>query len=247
MTTFQDHFSGHAEAYRQHRPHYPDALFQWLAEQSPDQRLAWDCATGNGQAAAALARHFDHVIATDASGRQIAQAEPAQKVEYRVAPAEHSGLSDRSADLVTVAQAAHWFDLPAFYKEVKRVACDGAVVALWCYGLARITPEVDAMVDDYYHNTVGAYWPPERRHIETAYRKIDFPFPELEPPTFTMKAEWSIDQLLGYLGTWSATRRYMTETGRNPLALLAPALAAAWKGNQAHKVEWPIALRAGNT
>lgn len=245
MSRFKDHFSGHAARYRDYRPGYPAALFAWLASQTPRHALAWDCATGNGQAAVALAGHFAQVVATDASAQQIARAEGHARVDYRVATADNSGLAQRSVDLITVAQAAHWFDLPAFYREVERVARDGAVLALWCYGLARITPEVDALVEDYYQNTVGPYWPPERRHIETGYRTFEFPFPELAAPAFTMEADWSVQQLLGYLDTWSASRRCATMTGRDPIAALSPAIADAWGDMPTRKVQWPLSLRVG--
>lgn len=245
MTGFKDHFSAHAALYRQSRPRYPDTLFHWLAEQAPGRERAWDCATGNGQAALALAGHFAQVIATDASAEQIAHAERAAGVTYRVAAAERSGLGADGVDLITVAQAAHWFDLPAFYEEVRRVARAGAVLALWCYGLARISPAVDAVIDGYYHGTVGSYWPPERRHVESGYRDLPFPLTELQPPTFTMRAEWSLPQLLDYLGSWSATRRCAALSGADPLQRLAPELAAAWGEHDRRSVEWPLAIRVG--
>jgi len=245
MPGFKDHFSGHAAAYARHRPHYPGALFDWLAEQAPVHDLAWDCATGNGQAALALARHFDRVVASDASSEQIARAEVHPRVTYRVAGAEHSALPDHCIDLVTVAQAAHWFDLPAFYHEVQRVVRPGGVIALWCYGLATISPAVDAVVGDYYEHTIGPWWPPERRHIEHGYRDLPFPFSPLSAPAFTMQTAWSMNQLLDYLGTWSATRRCAAATGHDPLAALAPGLHAAWGDASSRTVHWPLGLRAG--
>ena len=245
MSGFKDHFSGHAALYRAHRPRYPDELFQWLANQAPGRALAWDCATGNGQAAVALAGHFDLVVASDASTSQIAAAEAASNVSYQVAGAEHSGLSEHSVDLISVAQAAHWFDLPAFYAEVRRVLKPGGVLALWCYGLAGISPDADAVVSDFYHHTVGPYWPPERRHIETGYHDLDFPFSELQAPALQMRAEWSLQQLLGYLASWSATRRCVSTTGTDPIDRLATELAAAWGDQALREVKWPLALRIG--
>ncbi len=240
---FQDHFSGHASTYRQHRPGYPAALFDWLADAVQHHRHAWDCATGNGQAAAALADRFDHVTATDASAAQGAQATPITNVHYRTASAEDSGLADASTDLITVAQAAHWFDMPAFVREVERVLRPGGVLALWTYGLTRVTPAVDAIVDQYYHHTVGAYWPPERRHVETGYRDFVLPFEPLAAPQFTLQVSWTPAELVGYLRSWSATQRCIDATGEDVTQGLAEALAEVWPTDTRHAVHWPLSLR----
>lgn len=242
---FQDHFSGHADAYARYRPAYPDALFEWLADQAPGHRCAWDCATGNGQAARALARYFDNVIATDASAEQVANATPADRVRFAVAPAENSGLEEGSVHLVTVAQALHWFDLPAFWAEVRRVLEPGGVVAAWCYQLARITPAVDAVVDHLYRDIVGPYWPLGRRQVELGYGDIVMPFEEIETPSFEMSAEWTLEHLSGYLGTWSAVQRYIAEHGEDPVQAVLPGLQAAWgEPGNARRVAWPLDLRA---
>lgn len=243
MTRFKDHFSGHAADYRAHRPGYPDNLFDWLAGQITQPRHAWDCATGNGQAAVSLAQRFDHVTATDASRAQIAQTEPVDSIDYQVASAEHSGLADASVDLITVAQAAHWFDMAAFNAEVTRVLRPGGVLALWCYGLARITPEVDAVVDHFYHHSLGPYWPAERRHVENGYRDLVMPFTPIAAPAFDMQADWSMDELLGYLASWSASRRHLADTGEDGVAHLAPALRDAWGKAQRRSVTWPLHIR----
>jgi SAM-dependent methyltransferase len=245
MGGFKDHFSGHATLYRQSRPSYPLALYQWLAEQAPSRHCAWDCATGNGQAALTLAHHFAQVIGTDASPEQIAQAEAAERVSYRVASAEHSDLTAHSVDLLCVAQAAHWFDLPAFYEEVRRVARRGAILALWSYGLTCITPAVDAVVDGYYRDTVGPWWPPERAHVEAGYRDLPFPFDELQAPDFSMQADWTLQQLLAYLASWSATQRCAADTGTDPIPALARELAPAWGEVERRAVSWPLSLRVG--
>ncbi|MCP4377042.1 MAG: class I SAM-dependent methyltransferase, partial [bacterium] len=208
---FKDHFSDQSGDYLRYRPSYPGALFAFLAEIPPMQHRAWDCATGSGQAAHGLSTHFERVIATDASAAQIDSAVPAANVHYRVAPAEASGLPDRSVDLVTVAQALHWLDLERFYGEVRRVLKPGGLLAVWSYNLLRTDPAIDAEVDAFYSHTVGPYWPPERRLVESGYRDLPFPFPELDTPPFAMTARWRLEQLLGYLGTWSATKRYRGE------------------------------------
>jgi SAM-dependent methyltransferase len=241
---FQDHFSGHAASYAAHRPTYPGAMFDWLASLAPDHQEMWDCGTGNGQAAVALAKHFARVRATDASARQIAEAQPHPRVTYSVAPAEASGLGDESVSLVTVAQAVHWFDLPRFWEDVRRVSKPQGVVAIWCYQLTRVAPEIDAIVLDFYREIVGPFWPPERALVENGYREIDFPFVEIEPPPFDMTADWTCGQLAGYLRTWSASRRYQEANAEDPVALIEPQLRTLW-GGDTRRVAWPLAMRVG--
>lgn len=242
---FQDHFSGHAVDYARFRPCYPAALFAWLAQVAPGHDLAWDCATGNGQAAVALAAHFAQVVATDASAQQIAQAEVHPRVRYAVAPADASDLTDGSADLVTVAQALHWFDLERFYTEVGRVLRPGGVLAVWSYGLFECLPAVDAQVCHLYGEIVGSYWPMERQLVEDGYRSLPFPFEELSAPGFSMTAEWSLAQVRGYLNTWSAVQRYRRDRGEDPLAAIDVPLRAAWGDAPVRVIRWPLHLRVG--
>lgn len=243
---YKNHFSAQAAEYAQYRPRYPAALFEWLASVAPGRTLAWDCGTGNGQAAVALATHFERVIASDPSVEQIAHAEPHPRVRYLVGAAEAPPSEAQGADLVTCAQALHWFDFERFYSGLNAILKPGGVFAAWGYGLMRITPAVDAVVLDYYQNSVGAYWPPDRAHIETGYQSIPFPLDEIAAPSFSMPANWNLHALLGYLDTWSATRRYRTARGEDPLIALRPALTAAWgKGEMARAIEWPLFLRAG--
>lgn len=243
--TFQDHFSSLATDYARYRPRYPEALFRYLSDLAPGRRLAWDCATGSGQAAVGLAEFFKRVIATDASEAQLAQAESHARVEYRVAPAEASGLPPASVDLVTVAQALHWFDLEKFYAEVRRVARPGGVLAAWTYALFRCDPAVDAVIGDFYEGILGNYWTPERRLVEQGYRTLPFPFREGKPPEFAMEARWGLAQVLGYLGTWSALKRYREAQGRDPLPELAEKLREAWGKEEIRTLRWPIFLRWG--
>ncbi len=244
---FKDYFSDHAAGYASYRPHYPDALFQWLAQCCPQPVNAWDCATGSGQAAYALSKYFQQVIATDASQAQLTQAAPHDNIHYVCASAEHVPLVTHSLDLITVAQAVHWFDRPRFYAEVDRLLVPGGLLALWCYGLFRITPEIDALILDYYQHTVGTYWPPERRHIEQAYQCIGFPYTERATPNYRMQVEWNLTQVMGYLATWSATRLFIEATGRDPLPTLEQLLMAAWGDpQQPRAIDWPIYLKAGN-
>ncbi len=247
MTGFSDHFGAVAGSYADFRPGYPPELFAWLAAQCAGHELAWDCGAGSGQASVALAAHFARVHATDASADQVAHAEPHPCVEYRVAPAEQSGLPDRSADLVTVAQALHWFDLPAFYAEVRRALKPGGVIAAWTYGV-HVTEgdDVNAVVRHFYEHVVGPCWPPERRHVENGYRELPFPFTRIAAPEFTMQVRWPLAQLLGYLGSWSATARYRKLNGSDPLPALRQQLLPLWGDPaQARSVSWPLSLLAG--
>ena len=242
---FKDHFSGHAADYARFRPQYPDELFRYLAGAAPSQQLAWDCATGNGQAAVALAGTFERVIATDASAEQIANATPHPKVEYRVAPAEISGIEEGTVDLLTVAQALHWFDLDRFYAETRRVLKERGVIAVWAYNLLEITPSIDAVVSHYYDDVVDAYWPPERRLVEK-FGELPFPFEEIVAPQFEMRSEWNLEHLVGYLGTWSATQRFIAANQRDPLETIEGKLRSVWgDANQLRNVAWPLTLRVG--
>jgi SAM-dependent methyltransferase len=244
--SFHDHFSSQADRYTQFRPDYGPALFTYLAGLVTRHDLAWDCGTGSGQAAVALANDFSAVVATDPSARQVAHARQHSRVQYLVARAEDTPLADQSVDLVTVAQAVHWFDRPRFYQEVRRVGREGSVLALWAYGLATISPQVDAVVAQLYEPILGRYWPPERKLIEERYATIDFPFEELATPAFEMTAHWNLGQLEGYLGTWSSVEKYRAANGTNPLTLVDRELREAWGDPElAHLVRWPLYLRAG--
>lgn len=244
---FQDHFSGVAAAYSRFRPHYPAALFDHLAEVSPGRALAWDCATGSGQAALALAERFSRVVATDASAEQIAHAQPHPRVEYRVAPAERSGLDPASVELVTVAQAMHWFDIPAFFREARRVLRPGGVLAAWCYGNPVMDdPVLERVVVTLYADTLGAYWPPERALIVEGYASIELPFEELPAPRMELEADLTLDGLAGYLHTWSARKRYVEEHGTDPVGPAIAQMREHWGDPDApRRVRWPLYVRLG--
>lgn len=246
MNTFKDHFSSASDRYAAYRPDYPAALFAWLAGLCAERELAWDCATGSGQAALGLVPHFHRVVATDASAEQIRHAAPHPLIDYRVAPAEASGLVDHSVDLVTVAQAAHWFDLPHFYAETARVLKPGGAIAVWGYGRMLPPGEMDALFQRFYAETVGPYWPPERALIDDAYHRLDFPFTEVAPAAFSIEVEWTLPRLLDYLSTWSAVKRYQAAQGHDPLPALLAELRPLWGDPEAARaLQWPLFLRAG--
>jgi SAM-dependent methyltransferase len=243
---FADHFSGHAADYARFRPHYPAALFSYLATLAPTRALAWDCGTGSGQAAVGLAGHFAAVLATDASSAQLAQVESHPHITYRVGPESHSGLPDRTADLVTAAQALHWFEVEAFYAEVRRVLRPDGAVAVWCYGLPRISASVDPPLREFYTETVGPYWPPERRQVDLGYRSIPFPFPEVPTPSFEILAALDLESFGHYLHTWSAVMRYQAAHAGDPVGDLLEKMAPSWGSNgEVRPVRWPISMRVG--
>jgi SAM-dependent methyltransferase len=258
---FADHFSKQANAYAAFRPSYPDELGAYLASlaptRAPSPTQVWDCATGSGQAATMLARHFDRVVATDASAAQIGlaqrsaveKADNRDRVDYRVAPAEASGLADRSCDVITVAQAAHWFDLPAFYMEARRVLKPRGVIAVWCYALLEIgQPDVDTAVRHLTYERLGSYWPAGRELVEDHYRSLDFPFEVIPAPPFEMAARWSRADLLGFLGTWSAVARCREFEGQDPLEPFAAELSRLWPGaSPTLDVRWPLYMRVGRS
>lgn len=228
MSGYKDHFSGHAASYAEARPSYPTALFEALAALAPRRVLAWDAGCGSGQAAVALAAHFERVFASDPSAEQVANATPHPRVEYAVERAEASSLRDRSVDLVSVAQAWHWFDHARFADEVARVARPGCVVAAYGYDLVRVDAAVDRVVDGLYDGVLGADWPPERALVDAHYATLPFPYEPLAWPDVAMTHEWTLDQFLAYLGTWSAAQRHLRATGEDAVAAVAPALAQAW-------------------
>ncbi|MBX6365747.1 MAG: class I SAM-dependent methyltransferase [Gemmatimonadetes bacterium] len=242
---FKDHFSGHAAAYAGARPGYPPALLDFLAGLVATRDRAWDCGTGNGQAAIALAERFRFVVATDASGEQLRHAFRHPRVAYARTTAEAAALATGAFDLVTAAQALHWFEPDAFFAEARRAARPGGVVAVWAYGNPSVGDDVDDVLGRF-HDVVAPYWPPERAIIEAGYRTVRFPFDEVDPPPLALEHEWDAAAFVAYLGTWSATRRCLHAHGRDPLAPFLPELLARW-GTGRRTVRWPLHVRVGRT
>lgn len=245
---FIDRFGAVAGDYARFRPHYPPALFEHLAARCRRRELAWDCACGTGQATVGLAAAFARVVATDASAGQLAQAPALDNVEWRVAPAEQSGLAKASVDLVTVAQALHWLPLAPFHAEVDRVLRPGGTYAVICYGRMQVdAPAVEALIAHYYDEVVGPYWPPERATLEHGYRDLPLPYPLTATPAFAMVAQWQALDLLGYLRSWSATTAFAAARGYDPLNALAPVLARAWPAAASTvEIRWPLHLLLGH-
>lgn len=243
---FKDHFSKGSKDYATYRPSYPIDLVNELADLCPTQDRVLDCGCGTGQLSVLLAERFAEVIATDASSAQIAKAKKKDGVIYRTALAEQSGLADESVDLITVAQAAHWLDLDAFYKEVARVAKPNGILALITYGVLHVEGAIDSLVQEFYYQTIGPYWPAERRHVEDGYQSLPFPFTEIKVPAVTMQEFWSLDELLGYFNTWSAVKEAKDELGFNPLDQLRAILLPEWEDPESKKkISWPLSIRAG--
>jgi SAM-dependent methyltransferase len=242
-----DHFSGVARDYARYRPTYPAALFAGVARAAPGRRAAWDCATGAGQAAAGLAAHFERVVASDRSLRLLREAPRHPRVRYVAARAEASPLATGSVDLITVAQALHWFDVPAFYDEVRRVLAPGGVLAVWTYDTIRLAPPaLDDAVQRLYRERLGGYWPAERAAVEGRYRSLPFPFAPVPAPQVAMTARWSRAELLGYLRTWSAAERFRAARGVDPVSLVEPEIAAVWPADEERvAVRWPLTMRLG--
>ena len=247
MSAFKDHFSQSAASYAAYRPTYPPELVNFLADTAGRNECAWDCGCGSGQLSTLLAERFERVYATDASAKQIANATSHPRVQYACSPAEASGLGDGVADLVVAAQAAHWFDLPAFYREVLRVGRPGSVIALVSYGIVKVDDELDPIIARFYWDVIGTYWPPERKHVEDGYRSLAFPFSEIQAPDLAIRVSWTLSDFIGYVDTWSAVAAMERAIGREPRERFEHELTAAWiPGGQKRTIRWPLSLRVGH-
>lgn len=241
----KDNFSNRSGQYQKFRPGYPAKLIDFLVSVSKNNETAWDCGTGNGQVALELAKHFDKVYATDISKNQLAQAVKQDNILYSVQPAEKISFPPAFFDLITVAQAIHWFDFGLFYKEVSRTIKPSGKIAVMGYGLFNCDEETDRVIKKFYHEIIGSYWDKERKYIDENYRTIPFPFKEIECPKFENVFEWTFEQLLGYLGTWSAVQHFIKANHRNPVEDIDDVLLAAWGKNETKTIRFPIFLRLG--
>jgi ubiquinone/menaquinone biosynthesis C-methylase UbiE len=245
MQTFKDNFSRLSEVYVKYRPSAPAELFSYLQTLTSGHQLALDCGTGNGQAAVPLAEYFEKVVATDPSAEQIRLAAPHQRVEYRVERAENPVLQESSADIVTVSQALHWFDFGVFFAEVKRVLKPGGIFAAWAYPLPEIEPELDKAIRYFHEEVVGPFWQYENRMIDKAYANIPFPFPLIETPEFHIRKEFSFEELIGLLYTWSAVLKYREQHGTDPVEAFRPELETRWGDAEKRTVTWTLILKIG--
>jgi ubiquinone/menaquinone biosynthesis C-methylase UbiE len=242
--SFEDHFSSLANTYARFRPRYPQELFVYLSGLTSEHRLAMDCATGSGQAAAALAQHFQRVAAFDASASQVRLASPGPR--YCVAQAEAIPLASHTVDLLTAAQAVHWFEPEPFYREVRRLLRPGGILAVWGYNYIQVDPAIDPILDSFIDSLLGPYWSPRMRTLFDHYRSLPFPFSEVQAPEFQIETTWSLDELLGFINSWSAVKTYREAHGRHPLEEIYAELLSAWGDTQQKRIMlWPLYLRVG--
>ena len=243
----KDLFSKQASVYAKYRPSYPAEMIEYIVSCAGSRDTAWDCATGNGQAAALLAPYFKTVQATDSSEKQLQQATRADNIHYSVSLAEKTVFAAHTFDLITVAQAYHWFQFDAFEKEARRVAKPGAIIAVWCYTIPQCgDAAVDALTRDFYSETVGSYWDPERTYVDDNYSNIPFPYEELPSKEFSINMQWAPDDLPGYLNTWSSVQHFIKATGYNPVDEFAERLTARWPAGAASlPFSFPVFMRMG--
>lgn len=245
----KDYFSNQSKTYATFRPTYPRELYDFIFKHLRSKSRAWDCATGNGQVAQYLAKHFQEVYATDVSEPQLKNAVRLNNIFYSLAPAEKTSFEDHQFDLVTVGQALHWFNLPAFYNEVRRTLNRDGLLAVWGYAMLTVNNVIDPMFLDFYRNKVGPYWDEARKLVENHYRDMDFPFDNIPCPEFYIKVHWTADQFTGYLSSWSATQKFIKTHGEDPVEAFRKELDKVWPEGEAQLVTFPVFLklaRAGN-
>jgi ubiquinone/menaquinone biosynthesis C-methylase UbiE len=241
----KDLFTKQSEAYAKFRPSYPKEIFDFLLTQVRERNTAWDCGTGNGQVAAALAEHFKNVYATDISEGQISKAVLKPNIVYKIEPAEKTSFDDSMFDLITVAQAIHWFNFEKFYSEVTRTLKPEGIIAVIGYTLPKIDEQVDEILDRFYTKILEGYWDPERKYIDEMYETIPFPFKEIKAPIFIAQYFWESEQMIGFLNSWSAVQHYIDKNNSNPVDLVADDLRQCWRPNSRKTIIFPIVLRVG--
>jgi ubiquinone/menaquinone biosynthesis C-methylase UbiE len=259
----KDLFSAQSKEYASSRPMYPLALFEFIVGLVDEKNLAWDCATGNGQAAIVLADYFNHVVASDISARQLENAQQRSNITYRIFRAEDTPLEDNSVDLITIAQALHWFDFDRFYNESRRVLkkrkvdqvgsgrdAGGGIIAAWAYGLHTVSPNIDKVTHHLYEDILGdKYWPAERKYVEDRYETIPFPFEQIPAPNFQIQLSWNLSELVNYFRSWSSTQKYIEKNKYDPVNEIYESLEYAWGGknrvSERRKITWPLYLKVG--
>ena len=241
----KDNFSKQSDLYSQFRPGYPRQLYNYLLPLVPDKKTAWDCGTGNGQVAVKLSQYFNEVYATDLSSVQIANAVTKKNIFYAVENAEETLFTDNKFDLITIAQAIHWFDFKNFYHEAERTLKPGGIIAVIGYDVFRINEEINSMIDEFYRKTTGPYWDEERKYVDDHYTTIPFPFKEIETPQFSINYNWEFDQVIGFLNTWSAVQHYIRKNNENPVEKFSEQLRKVWGSVLERKVSFPVFMRTG--
>jgi len=241
----KDNFSQQSDLYGKYRPVYPAEFYSYLIHQLKAKTNAWDCGTGNGQVAVELSKHFENVFATDISSNQLAQAVKMDNIMYFVQPAEKTNFPNNTFDLITVAQAIHWFDFEKFYAEAIRTAKDNAIIAVIGYGRLSISKNIDPVIDNFYFNTIGNFWDAERKYIDEEYRTIPFPFKELQCPNFSIRVNWNLEHLIGYLNTWSAVKHFISQNESNPIDNVKLEIEKHWQLNEIKQVSFPLIQRIG--
>jgi len=242
----KDLFSKQSDLYAKYRPTYPKELFDYVVSFVQSKDVAWDCATGNGQAASVLSGHFNKIIATDISAAQINKAVKKDNIEYFIYPAESTPFADNSFDLVTVAQAYHWIKWDQFKKEVVRVCKPNAVIAIWTYyNHTTGDNRIDAIVRDFNKHVTQPYWDHERKYVEEKYETVEFDYELLSVKDFESILHWKRDDLLGYVGSWSAIQKFIKTNGYSPLPQLEDELKNIWPDDEIKKVSFPIYLKLG--
>jgi ubiquinone/menaquinone biosynthesis C-methylase UbiE len=241
----KDYFSGHSKIYAAFRPSYPQELYDFIFQYVHNKATAWDCATGNGQVAKILSPYFEKVFATDISQQQLENAHHADNIMYSVSAAEQTSFNENQFDLITVGQALHWFNLEGFYREVNRVGKNNSIIAVWGYANCVINKDVDKIFSNFYNNVVGPYWDSARRLVEQEYKNIPFSFEQIPSPKFEIKVQWTLDQFIGYLTSWSATQKYIKANQTNPVDIVKEALKAYWPVDETKAVVFPVFLKLG--
>lgn len=243
----KDNFSKQALLYSRFRPGYPQQVYDFLLQHIPDKQNAWDCGTGNGQVAGKLSQYFDKVFATDISSGQIKNAVKNENIFYSLENAEQTSFADNQFDLITVAQAIHWFDFGEFYKEAARTLKPNGIIAVFGYNLFRINKETDSIIDDFYKNIIGTYWDKERKYVDESYTTIPFPFEEIKSPSFQNEYLWEFEHVIGYLNTWSAVQHFIAKNNENPVDKIITPLKELWGNELKRKVYFPIFIRVGKS
>jgi ubiquinone/menaquinone biosynthesis C-methylase UbiE len=242
-----NYFAVQSEHYARNRPTYPEELFSFLSGLCNSHELAWDCATGNGQAAVSLSKYYKKVLATDLSAEQISRAFYRENIFYKVESSEHSSLNNETADLVTVATAVHWFNLPEFYKEVHRVLKPGGVFSVWGYAGCKLNPAIDKVLDEFVFDILIKYWCPETKlNWQDKYETLNFPYQLIETPSFAATARFNLNDLVHYLNSWSSVQKFKDENQSNPVNLIFPLLEKLWGDPEDVKqVTWDLFLKCG--